>query len=106
MTAFFVPDVPSGTAAEGEYARIVREAEAESGQPARAVRIFNLSFRHRGGDFEAEVGQPDPIGGRTVLAILDLGRDAPYVIHCRPDHGRPQQVMVQKPVYSVTEFSG
>ena len=105
MTAFFVPDVPSGTTAEGEYARILREAEADSGQVAREVRIFKLSFRLRGTDYEAEVGRPDPIEGRTVLAILDLGRDAPYLIHCRPNGGLAQQVVVRKPVYSVTEFS-
>ena len=70
-----------------------------------AVRIFKLSFRLRGTDYEAEVGRPDPIEGRTVMAILDLGRDAPYLIHCRPNGGLPQQVVVRKPVYSVTEFS-
>jgi hypothetical protein len=106
VTAFFIPDCATGTDAEGEYTRIIREAEVDSGHPARAVRIFRLSFRHQGSDLEAEVGQPDPVRGDTVLAILDLGRESPYLLHCRAADDTPQQVMVRKPVYAVTEFSG
>jgi hypothetical protein len=52
------------------------------------------------------VGRPDPVGGRTVLAILDLGRESPYLIHCSAGGGPGHQVLVRKPVYSITEFSG
>jgi hypothetical protein len=106
VTAFFVPDCPAGKEAEGEYARILQEAEAGTGHPPRAVRIFKLSFRHEGADLDAEVGRPDPVGGRTVIAILDLGRESPYLIHCRAVGGSAQQMLVRKPVYAVTEFSG
>jgi hypothetical protein len=106
MTAFFVPDCPTGREAEDEYARLLQDTKASIGHPPRAVRIFKLSFRHEGADLEAEVGRPDPVRGRTVLAILDLGRESPYLIHCRAIGGLAQHVVVRKPVYSVTEFSG
>jgi hypothetical protein len=105
VTAFFVPDSAPGTEAEGAYARILEAAAADAGHRPRSVRIFRLSFRHRGADLDAEVGRPDPVGGRTVLAILDLGRESPYLIHCGSIGGSAQQVLVRKPVYEVTEFS-
>ena len=106
MTAFFVPDsTTNGTDAEEAYSRIRKAAEVDTGCPAREQRIFKLAFRHQGIDLEAEVGRPDPVGGRTVLAILDLGRESPYLIHCESVGESSGQVLVRKPVYSVTEFS-
>ena len=40
-----------------------------------------------------------------MLAILDLGRESPYLIHCESAGEASGQVLVRKPVYSVTEFS-
>jgi hypothetical protein len=105
VTTFFVPGNASGTEAEGAYTRIRDAAEADTGHAPRAVRIFRLSFRHDGADLDAEVGMPDPVGGRTVLAILDLGRESPYLIQCSASGGPTHQVLVRKPVYSMTEFS-
>jgi hypothetical protein len=105
VPAFFIPESLPGVEAEGAYARILDAAEAETGHPARPMRIFRLSFRHEGADLDAEVGKPDPVEGRTVLAILDLGRESPYLIDCGTVGGVAHQVLVRKPVYSVTEFS-
>ena len=105
MTAFFVPNSAPGTDTEVAYARIVAAAEAGTGHAARPIRIFQLSCRHEGADVEAEVGGPFPGDGRTVLAILDLGRESPYLIHCGSTGESVEQVLVRKPVYSVTEFS-
>jgi hypothetical protein len=105
VTDFFIPDSAPGMEAEGAYAQIRDAAAAETGHPPLPVRIFSLSFRHQGADLDAEVGRPDPVGARTVLAILDLGREAPYLIHCGSIGETAQQVLVRKPVYSVTEFS-
>ncbi len=105
MTAFFFPNSSPGMEAEGAYARILEAAEADTGHLPRSVRIFRLSFRHEGADLDAEVGLPDPVRGGTVLAILDLGREQPYLIHCSSTGGQAEQVLVRKPVYSVTEFS-
>jgi hypothetical protein len=103
--AFFIPGCSSGVEAEGAYASIVATTATDIGHPPRAVRIFRLSFRHGGADLEAEVGKPDPVQGWMVLAILDLGRESPYMIECRSTDGESDQVLVQKPVYSVTEFA-
>jgi hypothetical protein len=105
VTAFFIPDSGSGVEAEAAWARIRRAAEADTGQVPRAVRIFRLSFRHEGTDLDAQVGRPDPVGGETVLAILDLGRESPYLIQCGTSAAPGRRVLVRKPVYSVTEFS-
>jgi hypothetical protein len=41
--------------------------------------------------------------GDTVMAILDLGRHLPYLVHYTGTADR--HVLVSKPVYSVTEFT-
>ena len=102
VTAFFIPgSARAGGEAEAMYAGIRKRVEAETGNPPYPVRIFKLSFRRDGADLEAEVGQPDPVGGHTVLAIFDLGRHSPYLIHCVGDSA----THVRKPVYFMTEFS-
>jgi hypothetical protein len=105
VAAFFIPGCTPGVEAEGVYAGLVAAAAADTGRPPRPDRIFRLSFRQRGADLEAEVGMPCPGQGWTVLAILDLGRESPYMLHCRSTGGFPEQVLVRKPVYSVTEFA-
>ena len=104
MTAFFIPGGPAGVKLEKLYADIRDGARESTGHSAQPSRIFKLSFRQDGHDLEAEVGKPDPVRGKTVLAILDLGRGLPYLVHCRASGARPQQILVSKPVYSVTEF--
>ena len=106
MTAFFIPELdPLEASAEDVYAGIRQAAHAETGHSPQERRIFKLWCRRAGVDVEAEVGKPDPLGGQTVLAILDLGRLLPYLVCCgRP--GRPTtQIIVGKPVYAVTEFT-
>ena len=105
VAPFFIPENAAGVEAEGAYARIRAAAAGDMGHPPSPARIFRISFRYKGADLDAEVGRPDPIGGRTVLAILDLGRESPYLIHCGSIGGLAQEVRVRKPVYSVTEFS-
>jgi hypothetical protein len=105
MTSFFIPGSATGQEAEGVYAGIRRAAEADTGHAPSPARIFRLSFRHLGADLDAEVGGPDPVAGQTVLAILDLGRESPYLIQCGTAATPGPQLLVRKPVYSVTEFS-
>lgn len=58
----------------------------------------------QGADVLAEVGQLDPLRGRLITAILDMGRDQPYLIHCGPADDPTGQILVKKPVYDVTAF--
>jgi hypothetical protein len=105
VTAFFIPKLETaGKEAERVYAGFRQEAQAHVGHPPQPQRIFKLGFRHEGVDVEAEVGKPHPISGDTVLAILDLGRHSPYLIHCSTRTGSATQVLVSKPVYEVTQF--
>ena len=105
MTTFFIPELdPLEASAEAVYAGI-RQAAKATGHSPQQRRIFELSFRRDGVDVEAEVGKPDPIGGQTVLAILDLGRHRPYLIHCGRPGGPTTQIIAPKPVYADTEFT-
>ena len=106
MTGFFIPELdPLGASAEDVYTGICQAAHAETGHPPQELRIHKLSYRQHGVDREAEVGRPDPMSGHTVLAILDLGRRRPYLIHCGRPGGLAEQVIVDKPVYAATEFT-
>lgn len=105
--AFFVPHVVDGQPDdETAYAAICARAVADTGHVPQASRIFRLWSRRGGADCITEVGRPDPVHGEVVLAILDLGRGLPYVIHC----GRPGceeeaiREHVGRHVYAVTEF--
>jgi hypothetical protein len=105
VTAFFMPgNGDPGSDAEA-YERLCQEATADTGHPPRSLRIFRLAFRHEGADLEVEVGGTDPLSGGTVAAILDLGRESPYLIECVPQDGAAVRSLVRKPVYSVTEFT-
>ncbi|HEY7620953.1 MAG TPA: hypothetical protein VH834_14355 [Solirubrobacteraceae bacterium] len=70
MTAFFVPGAAPGQATQQAHDELRGYAEACIGRHARPDQIFALSFRHGGADTETRVGEPDPYGGRTVLAIF------------------------------------
>jgi hypothetical protein len=104
MTAFFIPDL-DGASQEDVYAGMRQAAQDRTGHEPQADRIFKLWSRRDGVDCEAEVGKPDPVCGRTVLAILDLGRHGPYLIDYGSPSGKGAYVIVDKPVYSVTEFA-
>jgi hypothetical protein len=105
VTSFFVPGADaSGTDAESLYADFLQAAEDDTGCPPVAQRIFKLAYRHEGVDVEVEVGKPGPSDGQTVVAILDLGRRLPYLIRSDSPGGTVTEVLVEKPVYDVTEF--
>ncbi len=106
MTPFFIPELdPDGPCEADVYAAIRERASAHTGHEPQTDRIFKLLSRRDGVDCEAEVGQPDPVCGETVFAILDLGRHEPYLIQCGSAGEAGRHVLVNKPVYSATEFA-
>ncbi|HEY1458191.1 MAG TPA: hypothetical protein VGF15_06700 [Solirubrobacteraceae bacterium] len=108
MTSFFIAGVDSGAArTEAAYRELRERSEIEIGCPAKARRIFKLSCRIDGHDCEIEVGRPLPHRSGVVTAILDHGREEPFVVHTLGDLEADvvDQVRVGRPVYSVTEFS-
>lgn len=114
MTAFFIPGMSAeGDDLENAYRAIRHEAEAETGQHVTAQRIFKLAYRRKGRDEEATVGDREPAGDSTVVAILALcagtavGAGA-YTIRCATPDTRCEAASVtldRHHVYAVTEFS-
>jgi hypothetical protein len=104
MTGFFIPELDRAHE-EDVYAGFRRAALAQTGHEPGAQRIFKLWCRRGGVDCEIEVGQPDPVSGKTVLAILDLGRGHAYLISCGSPGGQFALLSVDKPVYAVTPFA-
>ena len=103
MTSFFLAGMGSDTSSEVVYRQLRERSEAAVGCPARARRIFKLSCRIEGTDCEVEVGKPFPHHGGLVGAILDHGREEAYVVCTFGD--AEDQLRVERPVYSVTEFT-
>jgi hypothetical protein len=103
MTSFFLAGVESDAASEVAYRQLRERSEDAIGCPARPRRIFKLSCRIEGHDCEIEVGKPFPDRGDLVSAILDHGREEPFVVCTLGE--TEDQLRVSRPVYSVTEFS-
>ena len=104
MTAFFIPGAHTPEATR-------RRCTRGSGKPLLPAvttprsrsASSNCRSDTRALTLRRRWDSPIPLTGHTVLAILDLGRHSPYLIHCVG--GSDMQVLVRKPVYSVTEFS-
>jgi len=104
MTKFFVAGVESGSErAETAYKNLRERSLVSVGSDAKPHRIFSLDCRLDGNDCQVEVGKPLPGGGDVVVAILDHGREEPYVVYT--DHGLGPATRITRPVYAVDDFS-
>jgi hypothetical protein len=103
---FFLPSTADEAAAESDYGALRDHAEATTGLQSRSRRIHQIECRREGRDCQLRVGEPDVTNGRTVAAILQLGRDAYSVHHVasQPDLTMPLTVLRRTDVYSVTDF--
>jgi hypothetical protein len=107
MTPFFLPSSPTGdVAVERNYLTLRAQAEACTGSVSRDRRIREIECRRQGLDCRLRVGEPDAIDGRTVAAILQLGRDTYTVHHVPGESGQstPPTVLQRTEVYSVADF--
>jgi hypothetical protein len=105
MTSFFVPE-ESAAGSELAYAEIRRLVTEDTGRAGRVSRILELDGRRGGRDCVTRVGEPDPITGELVLAILDLGPHSPFVVYTRADDGSDTiHELLRNQVYGTTEFS-
>jgi len=104
MTDFFMPPLAQDDA-ERAYKALREHAEACTGVSSRNRRIQEIECRHLGVDRRLRVGEPDGGNGKTVEAILQLGRDIYTIHHVQSDRelGAPT-VLQRKDVYSVTDF--
>jgi hypothetical protein len=107
MTRFFLPPSPQGgAAAERDYSSMREQAEACTGAVSRDRRIHAIECRRQGLDHLLCVGEPDAIDGRTVAAILQVGRDT-YTVHhvpSKPDQSTTPTVLQRTEIYSVADF--
>lgn len=107
MTPFFMPrPQPGGPGADFTYQALRQQAEACTGFVSRDRRIQEIECRHHGVDRRLRVGEPDAGNGRTVQAILQLGRDTYTVHHVCSAQGEPTPptVLRKTAVYRVTDF--
>jgi len=107
MAPFFLPPLPaSSTEAEDAYRDLRAQAEACTGAVSRERRIELVQCRRRGRDCLLQVGEPDASDGRTVAAIIQVGRGT-YTVHHVGATSRESHdpvVLQQSDVYSVTDF--
>lgn len=107
MAPFFVPPLPDrGPAADQLYRELRDQAEAHTGMVARDRRIELMQCRRSGRDCLVEVGEHDAATGRTVAAIIQLGRST-YTVHhvgAHPGESPEPIVLQQSEVYSITDF--
>lgn len=107
MARFFIPHLPARSpAAEQAYSKLRDQAEACTGAVARNRRIEVMQCRRSGRDCLLQVGEPDVSTGRTVAAIIQLGRST-YTVHHLGSHSEdpPEPIVLQQSeVYSITDF--
>ena len=104
MTQFFLAGMEcDGEGAEAAYSELRKRSQIAVGCAPGPRRIFKLDCRFEGRDCEIEVGRPMPDGGDVVVAILDHGREEPFVVHTCDGADPPTRV--RRPVYAVTDFS-
>ncbi|HUA11915.1 MAG TPA: hypothetical protein VMA83_07925 [Solirubrobacteraceae bacterium] len=107
MATFFVPSLQGGAGdAERMYRELRDEAEACTGAVSSERRIEGVLCRRSGRDYELRVGQIDTGNGRTVAAIIQLGRGTYTVHHIAADNRQPPEPLVlqRADVYTVTDF--
>jgi hypothetical protein len=105
MARFFVPPLHGGAAAERTYRELRDEAEACIGAVSRERRIEGVLCRRSGHDCELRVGELDTGNGRTVAAIIQLGRGTYTVHHIADASQQPEPLVLQQSeVYTVTDF--
>lgn len=107
MARFFIPPLPDRSpGAEQAYSELRDQAEACTGAVARERRIELVQCRRSGRDCLLQVGEPDAATGRTVAAIIQLGRST-YTVHhvgAYPGDSPEPVVLQQSEVYSITDF--
>ena len=107
MTAFFIPGLTDqGRVAEDAYVAMRAAVELDVGRRPSQRRILQLWSRRGGLDCLTEVGRPDPVHGDIVMAIFDLGRQQPFVVHRQGTVGEPEGIreVLDCRAYSVLEF--
>lgn len=107
QTTFFIPrfenDRPE---AERIYETLRADTNAQSDGVAHVRRIEHILCRRGGADRTIHVGDDDAIDGQTVIAILQVGRNA-FTIHCEDsavNGDRSSIEIARRTVYAAADF--
>jgi hypothetical protein len=83
---FFVPFAKDPREADATYKSIVAFNTAQMG-PLRNQRYYAIFYKHDGNELRARVGDPHPLTGEPVIAILRTERqNGPFLI-CTENRG-------------------
>ena len=107
MGGFFIPPEGGGVRPpSGPTDELRDHAEARTGAISRDRRIEGLMCRRSGRDCVLRVGELDDGNGRTVVAIIQVGRGTFTVHHLQAEPGAAAEplVLTQSDVYAVTDF--
>lgn len=106
---FFIPGAKDSKQAEEVYEATKTFASEQTGFKPSDRRIFHLSYRHEGRDYQAEVGQIHNRLSETVIAVLEtstIGGQMVYLV-CTPNRsvlrGEPMLVGSNE-VKSIVDF--
>jgi len=106
MASFFIPEEQGGVpGTERAYRELRDRAEAHMGAVSRDRRIEGVMCRRSGRDCMLRVGELDAGNGRTVAAIIQVGRGTFTVHHLGVESSVALPVVLsQSDVYAVTDF--
>lgn len=101
VTEFFIPAAKDAEQAGEVWEAVWKFAGETMNGPISRRRIFRIEYTHNGKSLDAEVGQPDPLDGETVVAILE----GPSYLVCTYNRGvkRGMPIMAGRP-HTVVEF--
>ncbi|MCK1450093.1 hypothetical protein IVB36_04015 [Bradyrhizobium sp. 35] len=82
---FFLPFAADEKQAEETY-EAIKKFVAPQGDVSD-TRYYAIYYRHNGQELRARVGDPDPLTGEPVIAILRSSRDRGPFYVCTPNRG-------------------
>lgn len=83
---FFVPGLKDTVEAEDVYKSIVAFNTNQMG-PLRKQRYYAIFYSHDGNEIRARVGDPHPLTGEVVIAILRTKREKGPFLICTTNRG-------------------
>jgi hypothetical protein len=83
---FFLPAAADEKQAAEGYAAIRKFVEGQIG-PLSPTCYYAIYYRHNGKDLRVRVGEPDPLTGELVIAILRAKRPSGPFLICTPNRG-------------------
>ena len=102
---FFFPGAkPGSRRGEQLYQELSRAVRKTTGTLPKARRIYRLDCKIEGKDVQLTVGEPEPVGKDTVIAIFDLGDKERFAV-CTDGTDEDPAFRLDAPDEGVLEFA-